>query len=80
MLTTKPTDKPCARCEAPLFEASEADFALLGCGRCGGAWMSNEDAGELLAGKAAMAKILGERLAAKTAVNPALLVSEAKCP
>ena len=44
MVSTQPTDKPCARCEAPLFEATEKDFTLLGCGRCGGAWMSNEDA------------------------------------
>lgn len=80
MLTTKPSDKPCARCETPLFEASEHDFALLGCGRCGGAWMNNEDAAELLAGKSAMAKILGQRLADKTVVNPALLAAEAKCP
>lgn len=80
MLSTKSTDKPCARCESPLFEATEKDFSLLGCGRCGGAWMSNEDAAELLAGQATMAKVLSDRLAEKTVVNPALLARDAKCP
>jgi Zn-finger nucleic acid-binding protein len=80
MIASEPTDKPCSRCEAPLFRASLGDFSLLGCGRCGGVWLGREAAADVMTGQVASAAILAAKLAANTELDPTLLARAASCP
>lgn len=45
---TEPTDRPCPRCSARLFEGRSSQLTLLGCGTCGGVWLSNEQSQSLV--------------------------------
>lgn len=44
----EPTDRPCPRCSAKLFEGRASHVTLLGCGACGGVWLSNEQSKTLV--------------------------------
>ncbi len=37
----RPTELPCPRCRAPLFEGKAGSVRVHGCGACGGMWLSN---------------------------------------
>jgi len=80
MTTSEPTEKTCARCQAPLFLATHGDFSLHGCGRCGGVWLGREAAADVMTGKVSSAAILASKLAASTKLDPTLLAHDASCP
>lgn len=40
----QPQNTACPRCGLPLYEGRANDVAMLGCGRCGGIWLTNDAA------------------------------------
>ncbi|MCC6523499.1 MAG: zf-TFIIB domain-containing protein [Polyangiaceae bacterium] len=80
MVASEATNKPCARCGAALFHAELDGFGLEGCGVCGGVWLGNEGAADVMAGQVGPAARLAAQVAAKTRPSPALLARSASCP
>lgn len=60
----KPTDErstPCPRCGSGLFEGKHGSASLLGCGRCGGAWVDSSAYAEVVRGAGLAYVALGEQ-------------------
>jgi Zn-finger nucleic acid-binding protein len=80
LMHSEPTDQPCARCGSHLFHASLSGFDLHGCGACGGLWLTNDHAAEVMSGRVWQAAQLAQKLGETTRPNPALLAKPASCP
>ena len=80
MIKSEASDLSCARCRAKLFRAALEGFEVLGCGSCGGVWLSNESAADVMSGSVWQAGRLAATLAEKTKPDPAALTRAAACP